>query len=200
MISEDVRRGVQQILEKLRDKGRGVPARAVVPEPAGARDAADPPSHSAPVRILIDGPSGSGKTTVAQVLGEVLGAPVYGSEYWAPGWEGLADGARMTEDLVAGRTPSYRRWDWETYGFAEEVAFDAEGPWIVEGCGALTPRSAPNADVTVWVEADPQVAKARGLGRDGETYAAHWDAWHRQEVDHWERNRPRDLADVIIRT
>ena len=157
-------------------------------------------SHGLPLRILIDGPSGSGKTTLAQNLGEVLNIPVFGSEYWAPGWEGLQEGSKITEELVSGAASTYRRWDWESYSFAEEIPFDATGAWIIEGCGSLTPGSAPYSNLRVWVEADPDIAKSRGLTRDGEAYAQHWDAWHRQEVEHWERNNPSKLADIIIRT
>lgn len=155
---------------------------------------------AAPIRILIDGPSGSGKTTLAHSLGEELGVPVYGSECWAPGWEGLQEGSKITEQLVSGAATTYRRWDWEALNFADEVPFDASGSWIIEGCGSLTIGSAPYANLRVWVEADPEVAKSRGLARDGESYARHWDSWHRQEVEHWQRNNPAALADIVVTT
>lgn len=182
--------GVQRIVDLL-----GV-APAVEPSPSSIHLSPDRPL----LRILIDGPSGAGKTTLAHALGEVLGVPVYGAEYWAPGWEGLEEGSKVTEELVSGAASTYRRWDWEAYDFADEVVFDAAGSWIIEGCGSLTRGSAPHATLRVWVDAESDIARSRGLSRDGETYARHWDSWHRQEVDHWQRNDPSALADIILQT
>ena len=153
-----------------------------------------------PVRIVIDGPSGSGKTTLANKLGSLLDVRVLSVEDWVPGWDGLTEGTAVTEELLRGERDSYTRWDWVREGYAEEVVLDPAEPWIIEGCGALTPTTAANATLSIWVEADPQEARARGLARDGELYAPFWEQWNRAEREHWVRNSPRTLADLVIKT
>ncbi|WP_164996712.1 AAA family ATPase [Actinomyces minihominis] len=151
-------------------------------------------------RIIIDGPSGSGKTTIATELGEALGLSVLNLEEWVPGWDGLAEGTRITEELLSGERTGYHRWDWYQERYEEFAPVDLSGRWILEGCGSLTPVTAQFADLRLWVEAEPEVAKARGLERDGARFAPHWQRWHDQEVRHWEQDNPRGLADLIIRT
>lgn len=153
-----------------------------------------------PRRIIIDGPSGSGKTTIAAELGDLFDLPVLSIEEWVPGWEGLAEGTRITEELLTGERSGYHRWDWYQEHFEEFVPVDLSGSWILEGCGSLTPVTAPLVDLRLWVEAEPEVAKARGLERDGARFAPHWQQWHDQEARHWELDNPRGLADLIIRT
>jgi cytidylate kinase len=65
---------------------------------------------------------------------------------------------------------------------------------IVEGCGVLTPRSAPTAAVRVWLDAPLEVRRERALARDGEAYAPHWDTWAAQDEDHVRRDDPSRWA------
>ncbi len=153
-----------------------------------------------PRRFIIDGPSGSGKTTLASALARRLGLPAHNVEKWVPGWGGLAAGSRVTEDLVSGRTGRYREWDWVKGMPDGLVEVDLTGGWIIEGCGALTPGTALDGIVTVWVEAEPGEARRRGLSRDGDGFASHWDSWHAQEVRHWAEHDPRSLAAIKVET
>lgn len=151
-------------------------------------------------RIVIDGPSGSGKTTLANQLSQQTGFRVLHLDDWYPDWDGLAEGTRIAEDLVTGRLTSYPRWDWDQHRIRDWVPVELGDSWILEGCGALTEVTRAAADLAVWVEASPEVARRRGLERDGDGYAPWWDRWHRQELEHWSRHRPRNLADLRVST
>lgn len=151
-------------------------------------------------RIIIDGPSGSGKTTLAGQLSEQCGLPIFHLDDWYPGWEGLAQGTRIAEGLATGELTAYPRWDWEAGRVSELVPAHLENGWIIEGCGSLTATTLAAADHTIWVEADPEVARERALRRDGDAYLPWWDCWHQQELGHWKRWDPRSLADAVIRT
>lgn len=151
------------------------------------------------MRVIIDGPSGAGKTALASQLAEG-GFFVLHLDDWYPDWDGLAEGSRITERLLTGRALFYPHWDWELHRATGRVFPPLNRPLIIEGCGALTPVSRRECDLAIWVEATPEVAKHRGLARDGAAFAPYWDQWHRQEQEHWRVNHPRDLADWILRT
>lgn len=153
-----------------------------------------------PWRILIDGPSGSGKTTLANQLQERTGATVLHLDDMYAGWEGMAEGSGTAGELLAGTRTSFRRWDWEQERWGDEITPDPTSNWIIEGCGAATKSSVTQADLVVWAETDPEVARQRGIDRDGPSFRRWWDAWHRQEVDHWRENDPRSLADLVVQT
>lgn len=152
------------------------------------------------LRIVIDGPSGAGKTTLAGLLADKIGADVLHLDDMYEGWTGMALGTQIAEELLAGERDSYRPWDWETSRRADVITPDPEADWVIEGCGALNATTAALADVRIWVEMEPEAARQRGLARDGEPYRRWWDVWHRQELEHWEKNVPWELADVVVRT
>lgn len=147
--------------------------------------------------ILIDGISGSGKTTLANLLGQ-RGYQVLHLDDWYPGWDGLAAGSQITAELLAGTRTSYPQWDWDNNCVGTEVPVDLSQPWIIEGCGALTPATAPFASLRIWMELPVAEAKGRALARDGDTYAPWWQHWHDQELRHWDLNHPRSLADLRL--
>ncbi|WP_291039352.1 ATP-binding protein [Herbiconiux sp.] len=159
--------------------------------------------------ILIDGPSGSGKTDYAERLVAEWAGPVpltlvqLDSIY--PGWDGLeAASAQITEHLLrpyrTGALARWRRYDWAEERQAEWHVVDPAAPLVVEGCGALSRANAALADRTIWVETDDAERKRRALLRDGDLYAREWDRWERQWSAFVERERPRELADVLVPT
>ncbi|WP_083563690.1 hypothetical protein [Boudabousia liubingyangii] len=169
-----------------------------------------------PYRMLLDGPAGTGKTTMGRWLVQELSAraasgkhPEY--EPWAnvqllsmdsfyPGWDGLAAAQTILEQqILASVKPQYPTWDWELNVPGPAVKIDPTVPLIIEGCGAITPRSYLSAHFTIWVEIlDTQRRKDRALGRDGEIFAPHWERWADQEAAHWDASHPRDLADLAL--
>jgi len=133
--------------------------------------------------VTIDGYSGSGKSTLAAALERQLeGWQILHLDDWYPGWDGLAEGARVARaiahDLRAGRPSSYVTWDWEASAPGHAVRVPLV-PAIIEGCGALEAE----ADLSVWI-ADPgeEERRSRAIARDGQTYAPHWQRWARQDL------------------
>lgn len=162
---------------------------------------------SAPAVVLIDGRSGSGKTVLAERLAAELYAQILPVESLYPGWDGLAQGsAAVAPTLERG---AYLRYDWIRGEFTEAVAL-AEGPLVIEGCGAITQASLAAArrwaerwaggDARVhaiWLEMDEDLRRERALARDGETFAPHWERWAAQEAAHFGEHRPWQLADEV---
>lgn len=157
--------------------------------------------------MLIDGPSGAGKSSLADA---VVGALSTAGETVAlvrlddiyPGWGGLsrASAAIATELLAPLRAVGrgeWTRWDWAARARAEAHELDASGVLVVEGCGAITDRSATLADCSIWVEADDEVRKRRALARDEGRFDEHWDEWQRQFDAHVVAQRPRSRADLV---
>lgn len=147
--------------------------------------------------ILIDGRSGSGKTELARSLVELH--PVFQLlrlDDLYPGWHGLdAGSAAIAGILESGR---WRSWNW---GREEPGAWhnlDLASPLIVEGVGAISRASRALADAALWVELDAPTRRRRALGRDGDAFAEHWDAWAAQEEGFIARERPELLADLVI--
>ncbi|MGV9193215.1 hypothetical protein ACQ143_02600 [Microbacterium sp. MC2] len=162
---------------------------------------------NAPV-VLIDGRSGSGKSTLAAAIAQSAssdGAPVtlLALDTIYPGWDGLASASDiLAADILQPRADGlpgrWRRWDWEKDRPAESSATDPRTPLIVEGAGALTPRTAPLADITVWLESPAVSRRERALARDGDTYRPHWERWAAQEREHARRHAPARWATHVF--
>lgn len=150
-------------------------------------------------RIVIDGRSGAGKTTLAHRLATDTGARVVSLDEFYPGWEGLQDATptaeRLVADHAAGREGVYQRWDWDRDEWIpRRHVVDPAVPLIVEGCGALTERSARNATASIWIDGDPQSRWRRAMERDGDGFRAFWEMWAAQEDAHIRAHDPRAFA------
>nr|WP_225754917.1 (d)CMP kinase [Actinotalea sp. Marseille-Q4924] len=181
-----------------------------------ARVAAAPP-RLGPVRLVcVDGPAGSGKSTLAARLAETLRSGTPGPTDLVPmrttvvhlddlyeGWSGL-DGvwerlaAQVLDPLASGSPGRYQRYDWVAGRFAEWVDVPLPDVLVVEGCGSA-PRAADGRNVlVVWVEAPSALRLDRGLSRDGEAMREEWERWMELEGTHFERERTRARADVVV--
>lgn len=155
--------------------------------------------------VAVDGPSGSGKTTLGVALARAIGCPVLHMDEFFPGWDGLDEAPGLLTDQVlkpfaAGTPATYRRWDWERCRWGETVVLPVPEALVVEGCGASVGPAGAYAAVRVWVEAPRALRMARGLARDGESYAPHWQRWADQEDRVFAADRTRDRADVFVDT
>lgn len=157
--------------------------------------------------ILVDGRSGAGKSSLARRLVRSWPHPgrvqLVALDDLYPGWDGLAAGAEYARAHVLlphakGTIGVWERWDWPGDERAEAHAVDPALPLIVEGAGVLTSASQPLADVAVWVDAPTASRRRRGLDRDGDTYAPHWDRWAVQEEAHIAAHSPAALASVVV--
>lgn len=156
--------------------------------------------------VAIDGRSGTGKTTLAGELSPALGgAPVVHMDDLYPGWDGLdAAVPRLVEwvlkPLSAGRSGRYRRWDWAREAYAGWHDVPPSDVVVVEGVGSGARACEPFLTAVVCLEAPHTVRHARGMARDGGSYAPYWDRWAAQEDRHFAVEGTADRADVLLRT
>lgn len=157
--------------------------------------------------VLIDGGSGAGKTELARAVVRGWGAPItlVRLEDIYPGWDGLEAASAQLHDevlapLLAGTgVPRWRRWDWTRDAPAEWHQIDPELPLVVEGSGSLSRANRGLATLGVWIELDAVTRKRRALDRDGDAYRPFWDRWAAQEAAFAHRERPAELAELVIR-
>lgn len=166
---------------------------------------AGPPTLGRGRLICIDGPAGSGKTTLAAAVARVTpGATVVHTDDLLAGWHGLPGLAATVHTLLAplaaGQTGTWTRWDWAAGAWAESHAVSPGGLLVLEGVGSWSPAIAPWVGVLAWVEAPYDVRKARGLARDGDDFAPHWEQWAADEAALFARDGRRAHADLVVAT
>lgn len=119
-----------------------------------------------------------------------------------PGWEGLpvvdAQLETLLRPLAAGEDGSYRRYDWHLGRYAETVAVPPVDLLVIEGVGSGSTTIEDLVTVLAWVEAPYELRMRRGIERDGDDFAPHWETWARAEREHFERHRTRDRADLVV--
>ena len=157
------------------------------------------------VVVAIDGPSGSGKTTLAKGVVETLDCPVAHMDLIFPGWDGLAEAVdlvttQVLEPIARGEQAAYRVWDWERNGWGESVTLPRHRYLVLEGCASSVLPAGSYAAVRVWVEAPRGTRMARGIERDGEVFAPHWQRWADQEESLFAADDTRSRADLVIDT
>ena len=156
--------------------------------------------------VAIDGPSGSGKTTLAAALAARLDdAQVVHMDDLYPGWDGLDDAVpRLVEwvlaPLSAGRPARYRRWDWPAGRYAEWHDVAAAPVVLVEGVGCGAAACSPHLSLLVWLDAALDLRRERGLARDGDAFAPHWQRWADAEAAHFAAQATRERAGVRVLT
>ena len=157
------------------------------------------------ILIGIDGRSGAGKTTLAGLISELAHkrglriATIHNDEL-CPGWDGLPAVPERLGDIarqlsVSG-TATYPTWDWYANTEGPEGQLPPSDLVILEGVASIDPGWAAMRSVSVWVEAPADIRKDRAIGRDGDGFAAHWDAWATAEDCYYSATPPR--ADVVV--
>lgn len=164
---------------------------------------ARPPTLGTGRLVCVDGPAGSGKTTLAAALRQLVpDAGVVHMDDLLEGWAGLLTVEAQLERLLGPLTEDlpghYRRWDWHAEAWAEEVTVDPVAILLLEGVGSGSLRADGVTTVLVWVEAPYEVRMRRGLERDGDAFAPHWEEWARAETDHFARHRTRERASLVM--
>lgn len=180
--------------------GPGATARQVLAH-ADARQ----PTLGAGRLVCIDGPAGSGKTTLAEAI-RVL-APqcrVVHMDDLFEGWDGLPEVDRQLDGLLRpmgrGHPGSYRRWDWHADRWAEVVPVPPSPLLVLEGVGSGSRAVADLVTTLVWVDAPHPLRMRRGIERDGDAFAPHWEQWAEQERLHFAAQRTRERADLVVHT
>ncbi|ADU48143.1 AAA family ATPase [Intrasporangium calvum] len=159
--------------------------------------------------VAVDGRSGAGKTTLARgVAAELAGfgtVEVVHMDQLYPGWEGLAESSeilatRILEPLARASPAAYPRWDWDEDRWDGTASVRPADFLVVEGCGSSIGPARPFAAVTVFMEADRELRRQRGLARDGEAYRPHWQRWAAQEDAVFAADDTKARADLVIDT
>lgn len=162
-------------------------------------------SGSERVVVGIDGPAGSGKSSLAALLGARLHAPVLHTDDLLPGWDGPAalPALLTVQVLVPLRRDEpcgYRRFDWHADAYADWVPVPPVPVLLVEGCGCTAAPAADLLDVRVWLEAGQDERMRRGLSRDGDGFAGHWQSWAAAERSLFTADGTRSRAHLTLRT
>lgn len=153
--------------------------------------------------VCIDGPAGSGKTTIAaEFLLREPDARVVHMDDLYDGWTGLATVHHqlrsLLEPLADTRPGRYRRYDWYTATYAEEVVVQPTAWLVVEGVGAGHRDFASHHTLLAWLTAPLAERHRRWLAR--EESAEWWEPWRRSEDAHFARDRTRARADLVVET
>ena len=158
--------------------------------------------------VLIDGPAGSGKTTLANRLGDALGAPsvhtqVLHADDMYEGWDGLPTlweilGERVLEPLSRGEQAGFERWDWATSARAEHIDVPASDVLVIEGVGVAQRAARPYASLVIYVDAPWSERLARGVARDGEAMRAEWEVWQCAEEEFLNAEGTSQASDIVV--
>jgi uridine kinase len=164
--------------------------------------------------VCVDGPTGSGKSTFARALSEGFdrlnrrrsrsagSSRVVQVDDLLQGWRGLSGVAAPLEELLRpladGRPGGYRRYDWLAGDFAETVVVEPVPLLVLEGVGSGAARLDDLRTLLVWVEAPYDERLRRGLERDGDAFAPHWEQWAADEAELFAREHTRERADLRV--
>jgi uridine kinase len=171
---------------------------------------ARPPTLGQGRLVSIDGPAGSGKSTLASAVASGLDklnlrdspSRFVQVDDLIEGWRGLSGVTDQLEGilrpLAEGRPGSYRRYDWLAGAFAETVVVEPVPLLVLEGVGSGAAVFGDLRTLLVWVEAPYDERLRRGLERDGEVFAPHWEQWAADETELFARERTRERADLRV--
>jgi cytidylate kinase len=156
--------------------------------------------------VVVDGPAGACKTTFAERLAGALGdVQVLHMDDFYEGWSGGLTPdvwdrlrAQVLEPLRSGRHGLYEHYDWGLGRFAGQRAVPLRPVLVIEGVGSAARPVHPLASLLVWVEAPEPTRTTRGIARDGEAMRADWLRWIVRENAHFERDRTRERADLVV--
>ena len=155
--------------------------------------------------ILIDGRAGSGKSTLAAKLqnelfkqGESMPRIIHMDDLYE-GWQGLALGAEylqrfILQPLLTKKNASWQEYNWELEQRDRWREFSGGTPLIIEGCGSLNQYTSTIANISIWLEVDEAIRRARWQERDGNTFDEYFDIWAAQELDFIAREKSPSLA------
>ena len=165
------------------------------------------------VVVAVSGYAGAGKSVLARALVDALddAVRVRGDDFLEPSlvhrrsaaWDGV-DRRRLRSEVLepfrAGRPVMVRPLDWVTKRLGAATPLPHASVLVLDAIGIFHPDLLPWFDLTVWVDVDLEVARARGMARDRAAGLDHDDLW----AQVWTANDrefeqtffPADQADV----
>ncbi len=164
--------------------------------------------------VAIDGGSASGKTTLSELLEKLYACTVfhmddfflrpeqrtaerYGEIGGNVDWERFL--AEVLEPLRRGEAVSYRRFDCHTMTLGETEQVNPRQLVIVEGAYSMHPELAGFYDLSVFLDVDPSLQKARILRRNGSQWAQRFfDEWIPREKLYFDETSIKQRCDLMI--
>jgi hypothetical protein len=105
------------------------------------------------------------------------------------------------EPFRAGAPVAVRSLDWSTGRLGAATPLPHGSVLVVDSIGIFHPELLPWFDLTVWVDADFQVALDRGMARDRAAGLDHdllWtDVWTPNDREFEQTFSPRSIADIV---
>jgi uridine kinase len=180
------------------------------------------------VIVALDGPSGSGKSTLAGMVAEALDASVVPTDdFFAANitdaeWdarsarERAADGIdwhrvrrEAIEPLLAGAPARWHAFDFDagpradgTYVMRTDFTERRPAPVIIlDGAYSARPELAELIDLSVLVDAPPELRRTRLVARETASFLKAWHArWDGAEAYYFTHVRPPSSFDLVVST
>jgi uridine kinase len=154
--------------------------------------------------VGIDGFGGAGKSSLAAAVAAAVDRAVVvpvddfsGPDVAEWDWRRLRE--QLLLPLLAGRPARYQVWDWTQDVGGEWVDVPPGRIVVVEGVSSTRAEVGAPWDLTIWVDAPPDVRLARAVERDGAALLPRWlDDWLPSEQAYAARENPRERVDLIV--
>jgi uridine kinase len=165
-----------------------------------------------PILIAIEGFGGSGKSTLANKLSELLGKAfvismddfIIKENFTKNSWDNqVFDRDRLErqvlEPALKGKSISYQKVLWNTDDLSVPISVPNVKYLIIEGISSFHPTIAKYYDFKIWVDTPIEIAKLRGILRDGENdNEKYWDIWTDNDVAYQRKYHSDQVADFTV--
>ena len=154
--------------------------------------------------IGVDGFGAAGKSTLAAAIAEAVSGVVLPVDDFGRvgvrGWDRELFIHQVLEPLLAGRPARYQAWDLVADAALDWHEVPSGAPVIVEGVSSTDVRVPVPWDLTLWVEAAPEVRWQRILDRNEPELLERWRTdWLPNEEAYAAAQRPWERVDAIVR-
>ncbi|MEY2798834.1 MAG: hypothetical protein RIS22_1100 [Actinomycetota bacterium] len=159
-----------------------------------------------PVFLVIDGPAGAGKTTLArQILTSMGQGEVIHCDDLYNGWhDGLTPTLEhhlrewILEPLSESKMPRYRKYNWNSGNYENEIEVPVTGLLILEGVGAALKSMTDFADLSIWMEIPPTLGLERVLERDGTSIEEEMVMWIAKQGEFFAEHHNRENCSIHL--
>jgi uridine kinase len=168
--------------------------------------------------VALDGRSATGKSTLADLVGQRLGALVIDSDDFYRGgtdafWDAMTAAQKMDlvidwerqrsvlERLHRRKATTWRPYDWDVDdgSLAAELTGGPAEVVILEGAYSARPELADLLSLRVLLQLPREVRRQRLLQREGERYRAEWEArWGAAEDLYFQTVMPPKAFDLVL--
>jgi hypothetical protein len=154
--------------------------------------------------IGVDGFGAAGKSTLAAAIADAAGGVVVSVDDFGRvgvrGWDRELFIRQVLDPLLAGHPGRYQAWDLAADAPLDWRELPAGLPLIVEGVSCIDVRVPVPWDLTLWVEASPEVRWQRILDRNEPDLLERWRTdWLPNEEAYAAAQRPWERVDAIVR-